>query len=111
MSYAHHDHTVIDVFVVQAAVYLRWARFLVSHIVGGRQYVVVNVDETALANVRHTGVGMVSGGHGRPRSQCRPRERASRAMGKVTLLGCICDSASLQPVLPQVVLPRYAEYL
>ena len=46
---------------MQVLVFLRWLRHIVVHVVWDRQHIIVNMDETQLASVRHQGFGMTSG--------------------------------------------------
>jgi hypothetical protein len=94
----------------QVRIYLRWLRYVIEEVVWDRPHVILNVDETALATVRHTGIGMVSG-RKRTRSggKTRPRDQTDRFNAKTTYIGLISDSDELQPLLPQVVLPRYTQ--
>ena len=93
----------------QVRTYLRWVRFVMDQILDGRPHVVINFDETSLASVRHSGVGMASGSPSRRKCLERPRERVPRHHGKVTLMSAMCDSPGLQPLLPQVVLAKYTQ--
>ena len=92
--------------------FLRWLRFLVVHGVWNRQHVIVNMDETQLASVKHAGVGMISG-RKRKRTDHRrsPRDPIDKHNTKVTLIAAVCDSSRLQPLLPQVILPRYTQHV
>ena len=86
-------------------------RFLVVHVVWDRQHVIINMDETQLASVKHSGVGMI-GGRKRKRSDRRraPMDPVDRHHTKVTYIAAVSDSAELQPLLPQVILPRYTQH-
>ena len=76
-----------------------------------RQHVFVNMDETQLASVKHHGKGMISGRKKRREDRRRsPRDPDDRHHTKVTYIAAISDSPDLQPLLPQVVLPRYTQH-
>ena len=70
------------------------------------------MDETQLASVKHAGVGMISG-RKRKRTDHRrsPRDPIDKHNTKVTLIAAVCDSSRLQPLLPQVILPRYTQHV
>lgn len=78
--------------------------------IGERPFVVLNVDETSLATVRHGGLGMVAGPLRSARARaCRPRDRVDRLHTKITYIAVASDNPHLQPLLPQVVLPKYTK--
>ena len=96
---------------VKVIVFLRWARFLLVQIVWNRQHVVVNMDETQLASVKNHGTGMISGRRKKRTDQRRaPRDPEDRHHTKVTYMAAVSDSPDLQPLLPQVILPRYTQH-
>ena len=75
-----------------------------------RQHVIINMDETALANVRHSGRGMASSfRRWRACPKSRPHDRTDRAFTHTTLMAVVCDSPGLQPLIPQVILARYTQ--
>ena len=95
---------------VKVLVFLRWARYLVVHVVWNRQHVIVNMDETHLASVKNSGSGMISGRKQKRADRRRaPRDAADRNHTKVTYMAAVSDSPDLQPLLPQVILPRYTQ--
>ena len=54
---------------------------------------------------------MISGRSKRKADRRRaPRDPMDRHNTKVSYIGVICDSAWLQPILPQVILPRYSQH-
>ena len=105
-------HQIISVKVyVKVLVFLRWARFLVVHIAWNRQHVIVNMDETQLASVKNQGTGMISGRRKKRADRRRaPRDVEDRHHTKVTYMAVVSDSPELQPLLPQVILPRYTQH-
>ena len=69
------------------------------------------MDETQLASVKHHGKGMISGRKQKRADRRRaPRDPDDRHHTKVTYIAVISDSPELQPVLPQVILPRYTQH-
>ena len=103
-------HAANSLFL-EVLVFLRWVRFLVVRAVWDRQHVIVNMDETQLADVKNQGTGMI-GGRKRKRTDRRraPRDPEDRHHTKVTYMAAIADSPELQPLLPQVILPRYTQH-
>ena len=92
---------------LKVLVFLRWARYLVVFVVWNRQHVFVNMDETQLASVKNQGTGMLSGRKQKRADRRRaPRDAADRHHTKVTYMAVVADSPDLQPLLPQVILPR-----
>ena len=81
---------------------------MVVHVLWNRAHVIVSMDETQLATVKINGVGMISG-RSRKRTDRRraPRDPVDKHNTKVTYIAAVSDSSCLQPVLPQVILPRY----
>ena len=72
---------------------------------------IVNMDETQLASVKHHGKGMISGRKQKRADRRRaPRDPDDRHHTKVTYIAAISDSPELQPLLPQVILPRYTQH-
>lgn len=94
----------------QVSVFFRWMRYILDVTLKHRPYVILNMDETSLAAVRHGGAGMVSGSLRAARRRVqRPTDPRDRFGHKVTHLGCVTDNPHLQPLLPQVVLPKYTQ--
>ena len=105
-----HKITSAKIYV-KVLVFLRWARFLVVHVAWNRQHVFVNMDETQLASVKNQGTGMISGRKQKRADRRRaPRDAADRHHTKVTYMAAVSDSPELQPLLPQVILPRYTQH-
>ena len=94
----------------QALIYVNWLRFVLESVVHDKLYVIINVDETTVSSVRPSGRGMVATGRVKRQARWRqPRDPVDRSDVKTTLLGTVCDCADLQPLLPQVILPRYTK--
>ena len=86
-------------------------QFIVQEVMFDRQHVFVNVDETGLSACRHSGRGMaLCRLRRRPGAvERRPRDPVDRSNTCTTYVAAVCDSAELQPLLPQVVLARYTQ--
>ena len=85
---------------------------MVVHVVWNRVHVFVSMDETQLATVKHRGVGMISGRKRKRTDQRRaPRDPVDKHNTKVTYIAVVSDSSGLQPLLPQVILPRYTQHV
>lgn len=91
-------------------IFLRWLRFVIEEVLSDRTHVILNADETSLTAVEHSGMGMASG-YKRKHSggRTRPRDCRDRFHTKVTYMAVIADSPELQPLLPQVILPKYTQ--
>ena len=98
------------VSLAEALIYLSWLQFVTHHVVNDKQHVFINVDETSVSAVKATVKGMVATGKIKQESRWRqPRDPVDRTDVKTTLMGAACDAPELQPLLPQVVLPRYTK--
>lgn len=95
----------------QVLIFLRWVRYIVVHVVWARPHVFLSMDETQLATVKNRGVGMICG-RKRKRTDDRraPRDPVDKHNTKVTYIAAVSDSSCLQPLLPQVILPRYTQH-
>ena len=68
------------------------------------------MDETSVSAVKAAGKGMVATCRVKKHARWRqPKDTADRTDVKTTLIGVMCDAPELQPVLPQVVCPRYTK--
>lgn len=77
----------------------------------GKPFVIVSMDETALASVRHTGVGMIAGQlRAARRRYSRPRDPVDRMHTKISHLAAVVDNCDLQPLIPQIVLAKYSQH-
>ena len=95
----------------QVLIYLRWLQYIVHMVVYDRPHVFINIDETALASVRHSGRGMAClFRRSRASPKTRPRDRTDRSFTNATLIAAACDCPGLQPLLPQVILARYSKH-
>jgi hypothetical protein len=88
-------------------IYLRWAQWLFRCGLRHLNHVVINMDETSVSASHDTDKGWVVNAGVRAASNLTTVP--SRSGGPVqicTLLGCICSDAAVQPLLPQVLLPK-----
>ena len=76
-----------------------------------RQHVFVNMDESGLSACRHSGRGMAIRCHRQSSTAARrrPRDPIDRSHACTTYMAAVCDSAELQPLLPQVILAKYTQ--
>ena len=91
---------------VKVAVYLRWLQWQLSRDRGGKEFIVINMDETNVSNLS-------SWKHGwalhRRTMRCegkRTRPKPPREL-KMTLMASVCNKEDWQPSLPQVLLPKH----
>ena len=91
---------------------MKWLRYVVEVVVWNRPHVILNVDETSLSSVKHTGKGMISGRrHARRDARTQPRDSTDRHQTRITYLAVVADCAGLQPLLPQVILAKNTQNL
>ena len=91
-------------------IFLKWLRYVVEVVVWDRPHVILNVDETSLSSVKHSGKGMISGRrHAKRDGRRRPRDAPDRHNTRTTYLAVVSDCAALQPLLPQVILAKYTQ--
>ena len=91
----------------RAAAFVRWSRWLQGVLGRDRRVVVVNIDETGMANVKEGRYGVVVS-RGRQRALDNVERADQRYLSRCTLVAAIADDAATQAVLPQVFLPRQA---
>ena len=97
--------------LLQVRIYFRWLRYVLDVLLRDRPHVVVNMDETSLTSVRHCGHGMIAGSLAAARRRAsRPCDPTDRMHVKVTYIGAISSNYHLQPLLPQVILPKYTQH-
>ena len=88
--------------------YLRWVRFAIEHVLQGRSYVILNMDETSLSTVEDQSRGLRTCNKSPYTNKAtRQRDDVDRTNSKTSLLATVCDSHDLQPYLPQILLVRY----
>ena len=94
----------------QVRIYLQWVMWVFDTVLHGKPYVIVNMDETSVSNLTSMKAGYVSKGAKAPSSRMREHkpDRDSTDL-KTTLLGAVCSDPLLQPHLPQILLPKYAQ--
>ena len=85
--------------------YLRWLRWLCQVVLRGREIVMINMDETMVANVKDFKKGVVVGRKKKKQLDHTPHERR-RVVPRCSVLGCITHDPELQKQLPQIFLPR-----
>ena len=90
---------------------MKWLRYVIEVVVWERPHVVLNVDETSLSTVKHEGRGLISGRRlARRDRRLRPRDGVDRFNTRTTYLAVVGDCPALQPLLPQVILPKYTQH-
>ena len=78
----------------------------------GREYVLVNMDETLVSKIAAQAAGMVPSRQvQRQGGMTRKRARPDRHDVRTSLLGTVCNDPMLQPHLPQVFLPSYSKHV
>jgi hypothetical protein len=91
--------------VRRCSIYLRWAAWLLREKLPGRANVVVNMDETAVGNVKEDKSGNVVNQRERKGLDNTTNGRP-RGLARCTLIASISDDPDVQAVLPQILLPR-----
>ena len=95
----------------QVHIFLKWLRYVIEEVVWYRPHVVLNMDETSLSTVKHAGKGFISGRRrARQDRRLKPRDAADRHNTRTTYLAVVADCPELQPLLPQVILPKYTQH-
>ena len=99
------------VTLLKVVIFLRWLQFIVHQVMFDRQHVFVNMDESGLSACRHSGRGMAIRCHRQSSAAARrrPRDPVDRSHACTTYMAAVCDSAELQPLLPQVILAKYTQ--
>jgi hypothetical protein len=90
--------------------FLGWMSWLLNVGFAGKELVTVNMDETNLSQVDASKKGTVP--HKlvvQSEKICARPRVVDRTTSKITLIASICNDATLQPHLPQVILPRYSK--
>ena len=96
--------------IAQVFIYLKWMRYVLDVSLRDNKYVVLNVDETSISQITKAGHGLVSRAVVRTTGMRRMETPVTdRTDVKTTLLGLVCDQPDLQPLLPQVILPKYTQ--
>ena len=92
-------------------IFLKWVRYVIEVVVWERPHVILNVDETSLSTVKHEGKGFISGRRrARRDARLRPRDAVDRYNTRTTYLAVVGDCPALQPLLPQVILPKFTQH-
>ena len=85
--------------------YFRWMRWMLQEAQTSRDCVVVNMDETMVANVKDRSKGIVV--NRKRKNKLDHSTQARRpAYPRCSLLGCIANDQELQKHLPQIFLPK-----
>jgi hypothetical protein len=91
-------------------IFLNWTRFIVEDVMRGRSHVFINMDETSVSTIKHSGKGLVALNKvKRDNMWSQPKQSQDRTDVKTSLMGTVCDCPALQPFLPQVILPKYTK--
>jgi hypothetical protein len=94
----------------QVQIFLNWTRFVVEDVMQGRPHVFINMDETSVSSIKHSGKGLVALNKvKRDNMWSQPRQTQDRTDVKTSLMGTVCDCPALQPFLPQAILPKYTK--
>jgi len=91
--------------VSRTVAYLKWIRWVLQVIVNTKRHVVINMDETMMANVNDRKKGVVVDSQ-RKRSLDYGNNAKRRACPRCSLLACISTDNELQKHLPQIFLPK-----
>ena len=91
--------------------YMQWVRWSIIEALAGRPHVFVNMDETTISQLTSSNQGMVPGRRvQREEGMIRRRRKLDRHDVRTCLIGAVCNDPTLQPHLPQVVLPSYSKH-
>ena len=85
--------------------YLRWVRWVLFEALAGQDTLVVNMDETMMANIKERSKGVVVNAQ-RKRQLDHTTNAKRRVCPRCSLLGSITTDDDLQKHLPQIFLPR-----
>ena len=96
--------------LTQVGIYHRWFRWLTEVVLHNRKFVLVNMDETGVANCEASKQGYWMATD--PEVAGRTLHKASKGKAdytdqKTSLLGVICSDPLIQPHLRQLILPKY----
>ncbi|HSG19529.1 MAG TPA: hypothetical protein VLA31_02065, partial [Burkholderiaceae bacterium] len=91
----------------RAVLFMKWLKLWHEHFGNPASFVVVNMDETMLGNVKASKKGITD-----PCSEglagAAQEPRRDSGLPRTSLLAAVCSDADVQPLLPQVRLPRAA---
>ena len=90
----------------EAALMLQWAEWLRKCVLGGRETIFVNLDETPMAKQMKARRGYVCEVIGTVASDWHARITTRDSRSHATLMAAVCDDAELQRHLPQLLLTK-----
>ena len=95
----------------QVGIYHRWFRWLTEVVLKDRDFVLVNMDETGVGHVQKEKKGYSVNPAGDEHRQFErfgtDKSGVDYTDMKTSLLGVVCSDPTVQPHLPQFVLPKY----
>ena len=90
---------------------MQWVRWTIIEALHGRPHVFINMDETTISQLSSSNLGYVPSRQvQRDEGMIRRRRKPDRYDVRTCLLGAVCNDPTLQPYLPQVVLPSYSKH-
>jgi hypothetical protein len=96
--------------VHKVVTFLGWMCWLLNVGLAGKEFVTLNMDETNLSQVHTMKKGTVPNKLVIRHEKIRAAPIAvDRAHSRTTLMAAVCNDPTLQPHLPQVILPRYSK--
>jgi hypothetical protein len=96
--------------VNKVATFLAWMCWLLSVGLAGKEFVILNMDETNLSQVDTAKKGTVPNKLVLQHEKiCASPRIVDRTNSMTTLMAAVCNDPRLQPHLPQVILPRYSK--
>jgi hypothetical protein len=96
--------------VNKVVTFLAWICWLLNVGLAGKEFVILNMDETNLSQVDTSKKGTVPNKLVLQHEKIRAAPRVvDRTNSRTTLMAAVCNDPTLQPHLPQVILPRYSK--
>ena len=93
---------------MRATTYIRWVRWVLNVALQEQETVVVNMDETMMANIKDQHKGIVVS-RKRQRELNNQNNARRRGIPRCSLIACAANDDELQRHLPQIFLPRGKE--
>ncbi len=90
-------------------IYMKWVRFAVDVALDGKTFVMINMDETSINTIQDDRTGLTLRKSPHQSRTSRQPDPLDRSNVKTSLLAAVCDSAALQPHIPQVILVKYTQ--
>jgi hypothetical protein len=104
------EYASVVLDLIKVVAFLSWMSWLLNVGLTGKEYVLVNMDETNLSYVDASKKGTVPNKLVLQHEQIRVAPRVvDRTNSRTTLMAAVCNDRTLQPHLPQVILPRYSK--